>query len=87
MYSIVSSFISNKALSSFGAKFAQKSILGTNFRKIESPSNLFWVIVRQFTMFWVIVGHNVNILGHCGSKWVIVGHSGSYWLIAQFSIA
>ena len=66
--SIVSSFILNKALSSFGTKYAEKRM---KFRKIKSPSTLFRVIVRQFTKFWVIVVI-VWIF------WVIVGHRGSY---------
>ena len=55
----------------------QKSFLGMKFRKIKSPSTLFWVIIKQFTMFWIIVVDSVNISGYCGSLWVIVTYSGS----------
>ena len=48
-YPFAWSFILNKALSSLGAKFAQKNILGTNFKKVKGPSTLFWVIVKRFS--------------------------------------
>ena len=73
-YSTLSCFILNKALWSLGTKLASKSILGMKYRKINYPSTLFWVTVKQF---WVIMGYSANILDHCGSEWIILGLSGS----------
>ena len=68
----VLSFISNKAC--FWTKLAQKSILGTKFRKIKSRNVFYFKTIlnnplhnfKQSTTFWVIVGNSVNILGYCG---------------------